>query len=221
MMSLIFDQSIECANTVLSKLKSSGKETNGHFGDFPSTDHTLESDRYRKAHLSIVDARSTRKVWMMHCTVFPHVDDPSPIFGFDIIAGPSRASGAFQDFSNGGRPDHPMMLWFAERSNLHSWKKDRNLPDWAERIFSPSMIAIGSVGSDELAQFISVGLENLDYYLKHVGSTRTAGTDYSDVQNFYCTNQSLNPHTPQFMMSLGLSKEDADSFMKNILFPLI
>ena len=214
------DQSIACAEAILQKFQTTGTVNREIYTEnYPSVDYSFKSDSYRRAHLSIVDARETRKLWMMHCTIFPQRDDPSPIFGFDIIAGPSRVSGAFQDFSCGGDISHPMLAWFADRAAAHSWKRDRELPEWGQRIFSPSMIAIGSVDDVELARFIQVGLDNLDYYLANVGATRGRRLDTCMKQNYYCQNQKLNPHTHRFMTSLGLSEESATKFMNEVLFP--
>ena len=70
------------------------------------------SDKFRRAHIDVVDARNTKGLWMMHCCIFPHTDDFSPIFGFDIIAGKNKITGAFHDFSSTGNLNHPMIDWF-------------------------------------------------------------------------------------------------------------
>ena len=113
MTSSIFDQSIACADEIVKKFQTVGTPHKERYTEaYPSVDFSFTSPNFRRAHLSIVDARESKKVWMMHCCVFPTLTDPSPIFGFDIIAGPTRASGGFQDFSCGGDVDHPMMKWF-------------------------------------------------------------------------------------------------------------
>ena len=57
--------------------------------------------RYRRAHIDVVDARETKGLWMMHCCVFPHLHNPAPIFGFDVVAGKNKITGCFHDFSPG------------------------------------------------------------------------------------------------------------------------
>ncbi len=69
----------------------------GHRFSWPN--YVFTGKNFRRAHLDIVDARNTKKLYMLHLTVMPHVNDPSPIFGFDIIAGPNKVTGAFHDFS--------------------------------------------------------------------------------------------------------------------------
>ena len=215
--SSVFDQAIACADAIADRFNQSGKlvdySTDPAYG---VSDRLYVSDTYRRAHISIVDARETKKLWLLHVTVFPHTNDPSPIYGFDIVCGPSKVSGAFHDFSGA---DHPMMQWFADTTKDLEWNKKRELPEWAKAIFSDNMVAIGAVGSEELTEFVALGLKSLDYYLEHVGSTDTA--DYSDVQNRYCHYQKQNPHTPRVLINLGFTEQQAQDFVQHTLFPEI
>jgi phycocyanobilin:ferredoxin oxidoreductase len=159
---------------------------------------------------------------MMHCCIFPHTHNPAPIFGFDVVAGKNKMTGCFHDFSKAGDPEHPLMDWFAEEAQKLDWNKTRKLPDWAERIFSPSMIAAGNVqDEEELEQIFSMARRNLEHYLESVGETNNTANDTTEAQNFYCENQKQNPHTPKVMVSLGLSEEDVQVFIQECLFPEI
>ena len=215
--SLIFDQAIACADAIAERFKQTGhlvdSLTDPKYG---ITDRLYISNTYRRAHISIVDARETKKLWLLHVTVFPHKNDPSPIYGFDIVCGPSKVSGAFHDFSGA---DHPMMQWFADTTKDLEWNKKRELPDWAKQIFSDNMVAIGAVGSEELDEFVALGLKSLNYYLEHVGCTDTA--DYSKIQNRYCYYQKQNPHTPRVLINLGFTEQQAQDFVQHTLFPEI
>lgn len=218
----MLDKAIACSEEILQLFKETGTELTDTPGkQFPFIDYEFTSNRYRKAHLSIVDARETNKLWFMHCTVFPHANDPSPIFGFDIICGPSRVSGAFLDVSNSGDPEHPIMRSFHKRVVSMNWKKERELPDWAKPIFSPAMVAIGSVEEEELETFIKLGLDTLYMYLGEVGNTQQDIASYEEAQNLYCRQQKLNPHTPRVMASLGLTPEQVKDFSHKVLFPEI
>jgi hypothetical protein len=180
------------------------------------------SNTYRRAHIDVVDARSTKGLWMMHCCIFPHTDDLSPIFGYDVIAGKNKITGFFHDFSNTGDDSHPMMLWFEQESKKLKWNKTRELPEWARNIFSGSMVAAGNVSSeDELTQIYDIAFSSLNYYLESVGTTRGEILDNSTEQNYYCENQKKNPHTPRVMTSLGLNEEDVKIFIQDCLFPNI
>ncbi len=180
------------------------------------------SDRYRRAHVDVVDARESKGLWMMHCCIFPHLHNPAPIYGFDVIAGKNKITGCFHDFSPAGDSDHPLIEWFAEEALKLQWNKTRKLPEWAERIFTGSMIAAGNVqDEDELDQIINLVKNTTDVYLKVVGESNNKATNTKDAQNYYAQNQKLNPHTPKVMASLGLNEEDVQVFIQECLFPEI
>jgi len=180
------------------------------------------SSQYRRAHIDVVDARETKGLWMMHCCVFPHLHNPAPIFGFDVVAGKNKITGCFHDFSPAGDVNHPLIDWFMEESEKLTWNKKRALPDWAERIFTKHMIAAGNVSEEqELAQILAMARKNLDCYLDEVGLTNNTSDSTKDAQNYYAQNQKMNPHTPKVMASLGLNEEDVQAFIQQCLFPEI
>ena len=180
------------------------------------------SSIYRRAHIDVVDARETRGLWMMHCCIFPHLHNPAPIFGFDVIAGKNKITGCFYDYSPAGDDEHVMLDWFAEEAQKLQWNKTRKLPDWAERIFSGSMIAAGNVSDEEeLAQIFNIARKGINHYLDTVGETNNRAVNTKFHQNYYAQNQKQNPHTPKVMVSLGLSEEDVRMFIEECLFPEI
>jgi phycocyanobilin:ferredoxin oxidoreductase len=181
-----------------------------------------QSDTYRRAHIDVVDARNTKGLWMMHCCVFPHTDNDSPIFGFDVVAGKNKITGCFHDFSSIGNVTHPLIEWFGNEVGKHEWRKVRELPDWAKAIFTPHMIAAGNISKpDELEQIYTMATKHLTHYLNTVGETRFAVDNNTTNQNFYCENQKKNPHTPKVMTSLGLDDNDVKMFIQDCLFPEI
>jgi phycocyanobilin:ferredoxin oxidoreductase len=180
------------------------------------------SSSYRRAHVDVVDARESKGLWMMHCCIFPHIHNPAPIFGFDVIAGKNKITGCFYDFSAAGDKEHPMMDWFAEEAQKLEWIKTRKLPEWATNIFSPSMVAAANVSDEsELAQITQMAKHGISHYLASVAETNNTATDTTKAQNYYCENQKQNPHTPRVMVSLGLSEEDVSIFIQECLFPEI
>jgi len=180
------------------------------------------SSVYRRAHIDVVDARNSKGLWMMHCCIFPHLHNPAPIFGFDVIAGKNKITGCFYDYSPSADREHPMLDWFAEEAQRLEWNKTRKLPDWAERIFSTSMVAAGNVSEEaELAQIFAIAKKGVDHYLDTVGETNKTAVSCLDAQNYYCQNQKCNPHTPKVMTSLGLNEEDVRVFIQDCLFPEI
>ena len=179
-----------------------------------------KSSRYRRAHIDVVDARDTKGLWMMHCCVFPHLDNPAPIFGFDVVAGKNKITGCFIDYSPAGDPHHPMIEYFGDEVSRYEWNKKRALPEWAQRIFSPHMVAAGNVSDEtELKQIASLANILVNHYLETVSETAGTAVDTKAEQNFYAQNQKQNPHTPKVMVSLGLSEEDVTAFVQECLFP--
>jgi hypothetical protein len=187
---------------------------------FPWTNRIFRSDRFRRAHLEVLDVIESKKMWIMHICIFPHIDDSSPIFGFDVICGANKITGVFLDFSMADE-NHPMNVWFKEKTKDLVWKKDRELPDWGKRIFSPNMIAAGMVNTDaELQQIMDVAESCLSYYVSNVGQT-ISNVSSVLAHNHYCVNQKQNVHTKRFLVNCGYDPKDVDSFIDKHLFPEI
>lgn len=214
-MPTIFEQLEEAHDSILSRLAKYEAHDEGHSFSWPNFVYSDQS--FRRAHLDIVDARETKKLYMMHLCIFPHAYDPSPIYGFDLIAGPNKVTGAFHDFSPVAQ-NHPLLSWFAEKVGSYNWSKERQLPDWAKEIFSSNMVAAGNIQSEqELSSILDLSMSSLDHYLKNVGAF--CDVNYSEQQNKYCQNQKKNPHTPKVMASLGLDPQEVSVFIEKCLFP--
>jgi phycocyanobilin:ferredoxin oxidoreductase len=154
--------------------------------------------------------------------VFPHIHNPAPIYGFDVIAGKNKITGCFHDFSPAGDHDHPLIDWFSEEAQKLEWNKVRKLPEWAERIFTGSMIAAGNVQeSTELDQLLNFANRSIKHYLANIAETNFTHKNTTANQNFYCENQKQNPHTPKVMANLGLNDDDIRVFIQECLFPEI
>ena len=218
-MSNLFEQTIAAAEQIEQRFRNTGECTEVGTTDFGLNDRVFSSTMYRRAHLCTVDARATKKLYLLHCTIMPNANDPSPIYGFDIVCGPTKVSGAFHDFSAAGESNHHMLAWFADRTRSLSWNKPRVLPDWAMEIFSSSFVAIGAVGVEELDAFINLGLASLDYYLENIG--QSTDNNYITEQNRYCKYQKMNPRTPASLQHLGFLEQQATDFVANSLFPEI
>jgi phycocyanobilin:ferredoxin oxidoreductase len=161
---------------------------------------------------------------MMHVTVMPQLSNDAPIFGFDVIAGKNKMTGAFLDFSASATLDHPMMQGYAESVADFIPKKQRQLPEWAQNIFSDHMLAAGNVSTEEEAvAIINLALDNLTSYMQEVSEFNGFGDRDLVIasHNYYAHNQQQNPHTPRTMKSLGLDEEQVDIFCRDMLFPKI
>jgi phycocyanobilin:ferredoxin oxidoreductase len=223
-MSKVWDTLIDIQHLLEDTFSNTGTEINepgmDRFNQPGWVNRVWTSDRYRRAHVDVVDARETKGLWMMHCCIFPHLHNPAPIYGFDVIAGKNKITGCFHDYSKAGDSSHPMMEWFADYVKRLEWRRERALPEWATNIFSKNMVAAGNVQSEEeLEQIIAMAKDTLVHYLESVGETNNTVSDTTEAQNWYAFNQKQNPHTPRVMVSLGLSEEDVQHFIQECLFP--
>jgi hypothetical protein len=180
------------------------------------------SNTYRRAHVDVVDARESKGLWMMHCCIFPRLDNNGPVFGLDVIAGKNKITGFFHDYSPTIEKNHPLILEFGSRVSKLDWRKARELPEWAQAIFTEHMVAAGNVNSSkELDQIVQLSFDSIDEYLDLIGQYNWEA-DVDEVkaaQNRYAHYQKQNPHTPKTMTALGLDEEAVRIFVQECLFP--
>ena len=222
----VWDTLIQVQDTFINEFSKTGTEVQepgmARFNQPGWVNRVWTSETYRRAHIDVVDARASKGLWMMHCCIFPHLNNPAPIFGFDVVAGKNKITGCFVDYSPTGMPKHPMIEYFGEEISRYEWHKPRALPEWAQRIFSPHMLAAGNVSDEsELRQIASLANILINHYLETVSETQGQATSTKDAQNYYAQNQKQNPHTPKVMVSLGLSEDDVNVFVQECLFPEI
>ena len=79
-MTIVWDKVSKLAADITEKFNATGEVINGSSEDQYGWHNTLwSSNSYRRAHVEIVDFRETYKIYILHVTVFPHFNDPSPI----------------------------------------------------------------------------------------------------------------------------------------------
>jgi hypothetical protein len=86
------------------------------------------------------------------------------------------------------------------------------------------MLAAGNVKTEEEAvEIIRIAVENLRAYFDEIKDFANTANEQETInaQNWYCFNQTQNPHTPRTMKSLGLPEEDVERFCTDMLFPSI
>jgi hypothetical protein len=175
-----------------------------------------KSDHIRKCHLKTIDNRDTQKLWLMHINIFPNENLNAPILGFDIVAGQNKITGSFFDYSPVDK--HPFMDYYNNKVNSLEWNKPRELPEWAQYIFSKNMIAVGNIRTeDEINQLSETCLDLIQYYVKNIGEYDSIG-NFRDKHNYYCSQQKLNPHLHKSILAMGISEEDKDRYVNNVLF---
>ena len=227
-MSEIWDKLIECKDEIINIFEERATEFEepglAHFNNDLWINRVWRNDDVRRAHIDVVDARDTKGLWMMHVCVFPVLNNDAPIYGFDVIAGKNKMTGAFHDFSASATLNHPMIDGYKEAVADFIPKKQRQLPEWATNIFTDKMLAAGNVNTvEEAVAIIQLAQDNLRAYFDEVGEFTGQGIreEVIAAQNYYCHNQQQNPHTPRTMKSLGLNEEDVDRFCTDMLFPKI
>jgi len=227
-LSIIWNKLIECKDEIISIFDKEATEIQEDGLDYfnrPDSgwiNRVWANDAVRRAHIDVVDARESKGLWMMHVCIFPTLDNPAPIYGFDVIAGKNKMTGAFHDFSPSSDPAHPMIQGYYESVEHFVPEKQRELPEWAKNIFTGKMLAAGNVKTDEEAtEIIRIALDNLRAYFNEVSETKGEGDQaiVAAAQDYYCHNQQQNPHTANVMKSLGLPEEDVDRFCTDMLFP--
>jgi hypothetical protein len=225
--SIIWDRLISCKDEIIRIFNENATEFDepglAHFNNELWINRVWKNQHVRRAHIDVVDARDSKGLWMMHVCVFPVLNNDGPIYGFDVISGSKKMTGAFHDFSaSSGGENHPMIEGYREAVADFIPSKRRKLPEWAENIFTDSMIAAGNVSTEEEAvAIIELALNNLRAYFSEIGQF-TGNADVTitaAAQDYYCHNQQQNPHTPRTMKSLGLNEADVDRFCRDMLFP--
>ena len=156
-MSILWNHLIQCQKDIIDIFNDQAVEFDepglAHFNSDTWVNRVWHNDSVRRAHIDVVDARDTKGLWMMHVCVFPVLNNNGPIYGFDVIAGKNKMTGAFHDFSaSSGGEDHPMIDGYKEAVAEFIPSKQRQLPEWATNIFTGSMIAAGNVKEEEATE---------------------------------------------------------------------
>jgi len=223
---MIWENVIQCKDNIIKMLNNTCTEYQEegitHFEKDGWISRTWRNENIRRAHVNVVDARKTKGLLLCHICVFPELNNNGPIYGFDMIAGENKITGAFHDFSSLYNKPHPLTDWFIESTKQYRPSKPRELPEWARAIFSPGMIAAGNIQEEkELKQMYTMAEDNLAHYLANIDQFGNTEDDVKGGQNFYCSKQRENPHNPRVMQSLGLTTEEVASFIDQHLFPIV
>lgn len=173
--------------------------------DYGWINHRYTSPLFRLAH---VEKFVQDRFAVVHVCVFPHPNDPSPIYGFDVIAGENKATGLFFDLSPTTRPTQPFTDLSVERP--------RERPEWGD-IFSEHWIACRPT----LVEFEVIAKEALAVLDRYLMSLAQESVDIDSVikgQNYYCQQQKRNIHTRSALVKI-IGTAATDEFMNSVLFP--
>lgn len=176
--------------------------------DFGWSNMRWFSSQFRLAHL---ERFQQPKFSVLHLVIWPHVTDPSPIFGFDIIATDVKVTGIFYDLSPTLEPVEPFYP--------HQISDQRERPEWGD-IFSEHWVAARPDGA-ECVQICDHACAQLERYLKSLGKNQSARVhDIIQAQNRYSMQQRKNFHTTRVLLKI-LGTDRGTHFVNNVLFPTI
>lgn len=166
------------------------------------------SSQYRLAH---VERFRQPRFSVLHTVIFPHIMDPSPIFGFDIIASDTKVTGVFFDRS-------PTIACWGPLTD-QSFGTQRHRPEWGD-IFSAHWIACRP-NYTECEQICDLACDVLTDYLHRLGQQHSHRVhDIMQAQNTYSLQQRKNTHTTNVIKRL-LGEDQGSYFINEILFPVI
>jgi phycocyanobilin:ferredoxin oxidoreductase len=178
----------------------------------------LTADRFRRAHVETFCAAG--RVSVLHVCILPHLDDPGPIFGFDMIAGAARVSGIFLDLSPVVLPDRGLRLRDAVgMAALAGFTERRERPPWGG-IFSEDFLAVRPRDLDEVGRAIGLAHVALEAALTvRPPDGRTSVPEVAAGQDRYLAAQRCNEHTLR-MLAGFIGHKPARQFIDDVLFPI-
>lgn len=169
--------------------------------------YRYSSPRFRMAHVEIFNQD---RFMVVHCCVFPHISDPAPIFGFDVIASNNKVTGVFLDLS-------PTVQ---DPGKFHEcrFKTQRDRPEWGD-IFSQNWIACRP-DKTEMITVIAEAQRLIKYHFTLLKQEYGNVEAIRNGQNRYCKQQQQNEHTLRALKNL-IGAERAKEFMETVLFPTV
>jgi hypothetical protein len=180
------------------------------------------SDTIRKAHLKTIEPVGKNKLWLMHINIFPQFDVDLPIFGLDIVANPKKISGCFCDYSPTSERYHPFLDKFKLETSGLTWTRAREMPDWAQEIFSPNIVGAGSIREgEETDQLCQMAFNLASFYCMEMDNPahqKVGGLNTRDAQNKYCRNQKMNRMLHSSILAMGISEERKNQYVEDVLF---
>ena len=194
-------------------------------GELEGNEVTIKNELYkarglRKLHLEIAILGSSLQV--LHCVFFPEPTFDIPIFGADIVVGPSGISAAIVDLSPVGEELPPFVKDELTKIQIPSFKNKRELPVWGS-IFSSHVHFVRPDGSLEEKAFKSL----LEKYLQLLSdSLQLVTPDSPDspstlrrlgYQELYCLQQKRNDKTRN-ILSKAFSPKWAEEYIDILLF---
>jgi len=183
--------------------------------------HCYQAPQFRKLHLEL--AQVGHSLDILHCVMFPNPTYALPIFGADLVGGPSGISAAIADLSP-VNPDRSLPNGYhTALSNLPPthFTQPRALPEWGD-IFSEFCLFVRPIGDREEDAFLERVQNFLTLHCQLANATTplTSSLEIDTVlagQRYYCQKQQQNDKTRRILeKSFGV--EWANRYMTTMLF---
>ena len=220
---MVWDSFIELEKVIADMMQKQCGDYWAEPNDQPvHTNKYFSNDKIDLAHISVIDMREEKKMWMMHVACYAKAEYCMPIYGFDVIVGKNKVTGCFHDMS----PTTGESVAEQEFETLVTRfipKRERDLPQWAKDIFSPNMVVAGATSDpDEIANLCRFGSLNLASWLREIGTKEVQSPEmiakHKKAKAAYCSGQLQNTNSKNVMISLGLEESYVTRF-KKIQFP--
>lgn len=172
----------------------------------------------RRAHVEFLQQPGLFAV--LHICLFPQLDDPSGIFGFDMLCGQNIATGAFLDISpvlaDADWAGPQLVLAPALRASLG---EPRPRPEWGD-IFSAQFLALRPAGLRGARDVLELAITELADWLARppLQSAPALQSMIARGQQCYVDGQKRNQHTTRMLTRL-VGATAAQDFIEHFLFP--
>lgn len=182
--------------------------------DWGWDNYIYRSKGFRHAH---IERYFQDSLTVLHVTVFPHINNIAPIFGFDVVVQPkaNKIAAAFLDYS----PTNGDIEWEPNPQ----FSVQYPLPEWTTGIFSKQVVACRPL-PEEYDLLFDTAYLLFDSLLDDLSKDEYVTQDddlLSEIKlrhTLYCTQQQKNIKTFAALKA-KLGADRAHYFMKTILFP--
>lgn len=174
---------------------------------------------FRRAHLEMFSVPGQFAV--LHLCILPHLSDPAPIFGFDMLGGRDQVSGLFLDFSPVVSQSQPSLGEAIDGETRAACGTPRPVPAWGT-IFSPAFLAVRPRGLQDVETGLAAALAGLRFYLTRLAHMPAAPPRRDAIlagQTAYALAQRANPHTAR-MLARFVGAAGARTVIETLLFPI-
>lgn len=181
------------------------------------TNVLIETGALSHAHVEYFEIAAQLAV--LHVCVFHRAAIAAPIYGFDVIAGAEKVTGAFLDLSPAGAETDVAVAAWAEAfaAQRARFGRPRTLPEWGD-IFSPNAVAVRPQNEAEIEAALDLGAASLRWLLARPFPKALSPSAVAAGQQRYIVGQRRNEHTLRVLAGV-VGPDLARAFVERWLFP--